>query len=251
MMRLARRPVLLFGLLLAAAASVGLAQAAPPRGMGGMRGGMMPLPLHSMMTPAGMSMFRTPQGMGNPFMPMAPGMGMNGVPSYSMPGRSGYGSAGMSSGGMGSGNGYSGGGAGSPAGAPMESSGLLGGYANPYANPYDSSAPARGQAQNAKVGPLLGLLNAKGGLDWPLALRLLPPGTRTLRQQIDARAGEVQRQAAVGMVDAGLLRDVSRDVGQLREVLADREDRLPVSAQATADARQFIRKLRDALANVK
>ena len=128
---------------------------------------------------------------------------------------------------------------------------MSGGYANLYANPYDSSAPARSQAQNAKVGPLLGLLNAEGGLDWPLALRILPPETRSLRQQIDARAGEVQRQAAAGPVDAGLLRDVNPDVGQLREVLADRADRLPVSAQATADARQFIRRLRDALASVK
>jgi len=204
---------------------------------------MMPPPLHSMMMPAGMSMFRTPQGMGNGFMPM--GMGMGGVPSYSMSGRSGYGSAGMSSGGMGSGG--MGSGSGYSAGAPMESPGLSGGYANPY----DLTVPARSQAQNAPVGPLLGLLNAEGGLDWPLALRILPPEARTLRQQIDARASEVQRQAAAGPVDAGLLRDVNRDVGQLREILADREDRLPVSAQATADARQFIRKLRDALASVK
>jgi len=50
-------------------------------------------------------------------------------------------------------------------------------------------------------------------------------------------------------VDASLLRNMNRDVDQLREILADRADRLPVSEQAIADGRQFIRKLRDALAS--
>ncbi len=240
MMRLARRPVLILGLLLAAATSVGSAPAAPPRGMGGMRGGMTPPPpMRPMTMGAGMSMFRTPQGMGSPLLPMAPGMGMYGFPAYSMPGRSGYGS-----GDMGSGGGYSGGGSGSSSAASMASPGLSGAYANPCG----SLAPAPSQAPNPKAGPLLGLLNAEGGLDWPLALRILPPETRDLRQQIDARAGEVQRQAAGGAVDAGLLRDTRRDVDRLRELLADREDRLPVSEQAKTDGRRFIRKLRGALA---
>jgi hypothetical protein len=236
MMRLTCRPVALtLGLLFAALMPVASTRAAPPRGMGGMRGGMM--------MPAGMSMPRTPPGMGSPFMPMAPAMGMNGIPSNSMPGRAGSGSAGMSLGGMGSGSGYSGGGSGSPSGAPMTSPDLSASYVNPF----DSSAFARGQTQNARAGPLLGLLKAEGGLDWPLALRILPPETRDLRQHIDVRAGEVQSQASAGKVDAGLLRDTSRDVEKLREILADRADHLPVSEQAMTDARQFIRKLRNAL----
>jgi len=117
-----------------------------------------------------------------------------------------------------------------------------------YVNPYDSSAAfAQGQNQNARSGPLLGLLNAEGRLDWPLALRVLPPETRDLRQRIDVRAGEVQSQAAAGKVDAGLLRDASRDVEKLREILVDRADRLPVSEQAMTDAWRFIRNLRNAL----
>jgi hypothetical protein len=40
---------------------------------------------------------------------------------------------------------------------------------------------------------------------------------------------------------------VNRDVKKLREILADRADRLPVSQQAMANAWQFIRKLRSAL----
>jgi hypothetical protein len=234
MMQLAHRSIPVLGLLFAALVLPGPVRAAPPRGMGG----MISSPVRSMMMAPGMSMIRAQPGMGNPVMPM--GMGMGGVPSNSMPARSGYGSAGMNSGSMGSGNGYS-------TGSPMGSSVQLGSYTNPY----DVSISTRSQDQHAKVGPLLGLLNAEGGLDWPLALRILPPETSTLRQQIDARAGEVQRQAAAGSVDAGLLRDLNRDVGQLREVLADRADRLPVSAQATEDARQFIRKLRDTLADIK
>jgi hypothetical protein len=208
--------------------------------MGGMRGGMLPQSgMRSMMMPGGMNMFGMPQGMGNrSFLPMAPGMGMFGSSSFSMPGRSGYGS-----GGMGSGGGYSGGGSGNSSGGSMGSPGLSGGYANPY----DWSAFAPSPSANAIVGPLSGLLNAEGRLEWPLALRILPPETRDLRQQIDARAAEVQWQAASGQVDAGLLRDMNRDVDRLREVLADREDRLPVSDQAAAGARRFIRNLRDAL----
>ena len=121
------------------------------------------------------------------------------------------------------------------------------GPAGGYPNPYDWAAPAPSPMVNATVGPLSGLLNAEGGLEWPLALRLLPPEARDLRRQLDARAGEVQRQAAAGPVDAGLLRDMKRDVDRLRDLLADREDRLPVSEQATAEARQFIGKLRHAL----
>ena len=241
MMRLARRPILVLGPLLAAATAVGSACAAPPRGMGGMRGMLPPSSMQSMMMPAGMSMFRTPQGMGSrPFLPMGPGMGLYGSSSYSMPGRSGYGS-----GGMGGSGGYSGGGSGSSSGGSMGSPGLSGGYPNPY----DWAAPAPRPTVNATVGPLSGLLGAEGGLEWPLALRLLPPEARDLRRQIDARAGEVQRQAPAGSVDAGLLRDMNRDVDRLREILADRADRLPVSEQAIADGRQFIRKLRDALAS--
>jgi hypothetical protein len=120
-----------------------------------------------------------------------------------------------------------------------------------YPNPYDWSAPVPSQPANATAGPLSDLLNADGGLEWPLALRLLPPEARDLRRQLDARAGEVQRQAAAGPVDAGLLRDMRRDVERLRDILTDREDRLPVSEQATTDGRRFIRKLRAALAEVK
>jgi hypothetical protein len=244
MTRLAYRLILIVGLLLAAAVPEGSARAAPPRGMGGMRGGMLPpSAMRPTMMPAGMSMFGMPPGMGNrPFLPMAPGMGLFGSSSFAMPGRSGYGS-----GGMGSGSSYAGGGLGSSSGGSMQSPGL----SDAYPVPYDWASPAPSPTANATVGPLSGLLNAQGELEWPLALRLLPPEARDLRRQLDARAGEVQRQVAAGSVDPGLLRDMKRDVDRLRDILADREDRLPVSEQATTEGRRFIRKLRDALAGPK
>jgi hypothetical protein len=118
-----------------------------------------------------------------------------------------------------------------------------------YGNPYPAYAPAQTEPRAVKAGPLVGLLNGEGTLDWPLALRILPPGpeTRDLRRQIDARAAEVQRQATAGPVDPGLLKEMSRDVDRLREMLADKADRLSLPEQSKTDARQFLRKLRDAL----
>jgi hypothetical protein len=96
---------------------------------------------------------------------------------------------------------------------------------------------------------LVGVLNADGVLEWPLALRILPPGleTRDLRYRIDARAAELQREAAAGRVDAGVLREANRDVDRLGVLLAERGDFLPVSQQATTEGRQFLQRLRDAL----
>jgi hypothetical protein len=109
--------------------------------------------------------------------------------------------------------------------------------------------PAPAQPETPHGGPLVGLLKAEGGLDWPLALRILPPAveTRELRERIDSQASEVQRQAAEGQVDGDLLRRMSEDVARLREVLAEREGSLPVSDQAMADAGRFLRKVREAL----
>jgi hypothetical protein len=211
--------------------------------MQGTRAGMMaPSAMPPMTAPAGMSTFRMPQGMGTPLMGIGPSAGLNGGAAY---GRSG-----MFAGGTGSGNGYSGGGQGWPASATMTSPGQTAGYANPYAGAYESAAPATSQPRSAAAGPLFGLLNADGGLDWPLALRILPPQTQDLRRLIDACVAKVQRQAADGPVSPALIRQASRYADQLQEILAARADFLPVSADATTDARRFIRKLRDALKTV-
>jgi hypothetical protein len=159
-----------------------------------------------------------------------------------MQGRSGSGASAASSGG-----GYSGGGGGATGSGSATTA--VGGTPEPYADLYDRSAAAQGPPPNAGAGPLVGLLNPEGGLDWPLALRILPPGleARDLRARLDARAGEVARQAAGGRVAPDLLRQANRDVDRLAALLADRSDALPVSRRATTDARLFLRRLRDAL----
>jgi hypothetical protein len=234
-----RRPIALpLGLLFGALVLPAAALSAPPagfRGMMGTPGGMMaPAPAFMMRT--------TPSA-------MAPGLGLNqggfrpmtypqtgySPSTAAMAGRNGYGSSAMSGGG-----GYSGGGSGPSSAAGMPSA-------------YDSSAgtyaAAPAASQNATGGPLVGLANAEGGLDWPLALRILPPGLETsdLRKRIDARAAELQREAAGGQMDATVLREANRDVDRLGALLADRGDFLPVSQQATTEGRQFLERLRDAL----
>jgi hypothetical protein len=99
------------------------------------------------------------------------------------------------------------------------------------------------------MSPLTGTGDTAGGLDWPLALRILPPGpeVRALRQQIEARAQEVERQAKSGQVSPALVRQLSQDVDALGDILADRAASLPVSQQAIADAGRFIQKLRDTI----
>lgn len=251
-MRWSRRSVALrLGLLFAVLVLMAPAPAPRPGGfrpMPGMGGGrMMPTPNGTMTNPFSV---RTP-GLGGSqtgFRPTAlsrPGYG--GSAASSVQGRYSPGSSAA-----GAGGGYAGGGGGSGgSGSPPTGAGgnPAGGRADPYADLYDRYAAAQGPPPNAGAGPLAGLLNAEGGLDWPLALRILPPGlqTRDLRAQLDARAEEVRRQAASGRVDPDLLRQASRAVDRLGGILADRGDTLPVSGQATTDARQFLRDLRDAL----
>jgi hypothetical protein len=172
-----------------------------------------------------------------------------GSPMYSMP----Y-SYGMSSGygAMSYGGGYGGGSYGGGYGAaPMANydASSSGAGSSPYAL---RTSAGYGQGQGAG-GPLAGLLNDEGKLDWPLALRILPPGPQVsqLRQQIDARAGELQREAATGQTNPGLARELSHDVDTLRSLLADRAESLPVSQQALTEARRFLHKLQDTLQTVR
>ncbi len=92
-------------------------------------------------------------------------------------------------------------------------------------------------------------MKADGGLDWPLALRILAPAPEAaeLRRQLESRAAEIQSQASGGKLDERLVRDTNRDLDQLTRLLVEKADRLPVSEQATTDARQFLRKFREAV----
>jgi hypothetical protein len=117
----------------------------------------------------------------------------------------------------------------------------------------NSNGPAPAQSARPAAGPLAGLVDAQGGLDWPLALRILPPGpqVRSLRQQIDASASEVQRQTGSGQVNPALIRQMNRDLNTLNDLLADRAGALPISQQGIAEGGQFIQRLRDALSAIQ
>jgi hypothetical protein len=261
------RPFVLIVVPLLTLVPLASASAAPPRGFRGtprMAGGrmmsarptmMMPAS-PTMLRPAGTSVFRTPQALRNSFAFTTPGLGLNRRGIRSVPfGRFGRGSWAMNSwggyAGAGAGGGYAGGGGGGGdgGGGGGDYSGAPPSGMYPYGDPGNGYDSGQDQTQSAGGGPLVGLLNADGGLDWPLALRILPPGPGVsyLRQQLDARAAEVQRQAGAGQVDPALLRGMSRDVADLQALLADRGDFLPVSQQATNDARLFLRKLQDVL----
>jgi hypothetical protein len=82
-------------------------------------------------------------------------------------------------------------------------------------------------------------------LEWPLALRILPPALETgpLREHVTRLAAEVERQAAAAEVEPRLLKALSADVSRLRQLLAERADFLPVSQTAKDDARRFLRQL--------
>jgi hypothetical protein len=101
----------------------------------------------------------------------------------------------------------------------------------------------------AKSAAFQGFMNANGDLDWPLALRILPPSLETTphRARIGSLIQQVQTEAGKGKVDYAILKEANSELSKLSERLADKADFLPVSQQATTDARQFVRKLQSAL----
>jgi hypothetical protein len=68
-------------------------------------------------------------------------------------------------------------------------------------------------------------------LQWPLALRILPPGPETtaLREHVSSLVAEAERQAADGEADPRLRKALAADVRRLQQLLAERGDLLPVS----------------------
>lgn len=100
-----------------------------------------------------------------------------------------------------------------------------------------------------RVRRFLKLVNGTSGLDWPLALRILPPGpvTTQLREDIDRLAAEVQKEAESGQVSPALFEEIGRDLHHLHQLMAARADLLPVSQDAVEEGRRFLRTVRDAL----
>ena len=96
---------------------------------------------------------------------------------------------------------------------------------------------------------LLKYASASGGLEWPLALRALPPGPAAtqVREQIDQLVAEARRQSDSGQVKPALVEDLRREVKELRRLWDDRGEDLPLSAEAITAGRDFLRRLGRAL----
>jgi hypothetical protein len=90
---------------------------------------------------------------------------------------------------------------------------------------------------------------SESGLDWPLALRILPPGPETtqLRQQIDQLVSDIGREAADGHVKPTQFEELNRNLAELRRYWADRGDLLPVTREAIDEGRHFLRKVQEAV----
>jgi hypothetical protein len=87
------------------------------------------------------------------------------------------------------------------------------------------------------------------GLNWPLALRILPPGPEVtrLRQRIDNRVSNVMRDSASGHLDSSEFQQLERDLDALGRLWAARADYLPVSQEAIEEGRHFLRRVRAAV----
>ena len=94
---------------------------------------------------------------------------------------------------------------------------------------------------------------SQAALDWPLALRILPPAaeTQALRQEIDARLTEARRQATAGHLDPGRVRAMDRDVDRLNRLLRQQADFLPTSRHAISEAENFLARLKDTIKTLR
>jgi len=92
------------------------------------------------------------------------------------------------------------------------------------------------------------LLREAGKVHWPAGLENLTPAaqSRELRTQIDALLVEGKRQALLGKVDAGLLRELDRGIDKLKQLLAAKVD--AYSFADYVEAKRVLRQLDDAAA---
>lgn len=92
------------------------------------------------------------------------------------------------------------------------------------------------------------LLREAGKVHWPTGLENLTPAaqSRELRTQIDALLVEGKRQALLGKVDAGLLRELDRSIDRLKPLLAARVN--DYSFADYVEAKRVLRQLDDAAA---
>lgn len=92
------------------------------------------------------------------------------------------------------------------------------------------------------------LLREAGKVHWPAGLENLTPAApaRELRTQVDALLVEGKRQALLGKVDAGLLRELDRCLDRLKQLLAAKVEEY--SFNDYVEAKRVLRQLDDAAA---
>jgi len=125
----------------------------------------------------------------------------------------------------------------------------------PYPNPSQAAritSTSSSQPPTEDTNRVLRLLryaNSSGGLKWPTALKILPPGPQVTqeREQIDNLLVEALRESASGQVKPALVEDLRREVKALRRLWADRGDSLPLTEESIQAGRDFLRRLEKAL----
>jgi hypothetical protein len=119
-----------------------------------------------------------------------------------------------------------------------------------YGDETDRMPPAAG-----KAGVLAVLLNeGNGQLDWPQALRILPPALEAakIREDIDGLVRQaVADTEATGKPDAGVVKRLKQEVRALHELYADRKDLLPVSETVAQAGSAYLRQLEDAIKDMQ
>lgn len=170
------------------------------------------------------------------------GGGSYGGNSYGGGSYGGGGYGGSSSGGQ---NSYSNPNMASYSGYPSPTYGALNSVGSSGLN--DASVPVN--QTTATFLQALGVPNTKGQIQWPLGLRVLSPGgeTQHLRQQLDVLAQVLANQATHGQVSPQVLKEATRSVNKLRQLLRVSEEQKGMVLFTYNEATQFLDHLTNGL----
>ena len=116
----------------------------------------------------------------------------------------------------------------------------------------------QGAGQSGSIAPatLFGLPSSKGHVQWPLALRILSPGSeaKALRDQLELVLYFVASQAAEGQVSQGFIDlglQAVRDLRQSLQPLRREYDRLPIHGDPYREAMRFLDRAERGLNRIK
>jgi hypothetical protein len=119
--------------------------------------------------------------------------------------------------------------------------------ANRSAYSGSSMRSINGMSERSEASDLLRDLLGKNGIDWPLGLRILPPGpqTKELRSEVETLFKLVILQEASGHVNHKLVSKIERDLQMLRRLLNEHSDQLVVPPYTIREAQRFLKRLKD------